>query len=74
MNADIKNAIDYQIRYSNKHFGSKFNSYHEGYSVILEELDEVWHEIKQKSVDKVKLKNELIQVASMAVKLLQQIE
>ena len=66
--------IGFELEHSDKNYGNKFNSYHEGYAVILEELDEAWHEIKQKDVDKVKLKNELIQVAAMTIKLLQQIE
>jgi NTP pyrophosphatase (non-canonical NTP hydrolase) len=44
------------------------NSAHEGYSVILEELDEFWEEVRKKRVDrsKGKMLSELIQVAAMA--------
>lgn len=45
---------------------SDFNSYHEGYAVILEELDELWNEIKKKNPDKKNLKSECKQVAAMA--------
>lgn len=43
------------------------NSLHEGYSVILEELDEFWEEVKKKNSNRepLKLLNELIQVAAM---------
>ena len=43
---------------------SKFSSTHEGYAVILEELDELWHEIK-KNGDKANMRDEAIQVAAM---------
>ena len=47
-------------------FGA-FNSYHEGYAVILEELDELWDEIKggQRPAE---LRAEAIQVAAMAIR------
>jgi hypothetical protein len=44
----------------------KFNSTHEGYAVILEELDELWHAVKrnnrQQSIA------EAYQVAAMAIR------
>lgn len=41
-----------------------FSSSHEGYAVILEELDELWHEVKNNgSLDK--QRKEAIQVAAM---------
>lgn len=49
----------------------KFTAYaslHEGYAVILEELDELWAEIKKRSKDRssTRLYEEAIQVASTA--------
>jgi NTP pyrophosphatase (non-canonical NTP hydrolase) len=55
-------------RAAGKH--AAFNSFHEGYAVILEELDEVWEEVKKKVVDKEELKKEIIQVGAMAVRFL----
>ncbi len=45
-----------------------FNSVHEGYAVILEELDELWEEAKKKEPDKAKLRTEAKQVAAMAIR------
>lgn len=44
------------------------HSAHEGYAVILEELDEFWHEVlkKRESRDVVAMYSELVQVAAMA--------
>jgi hypothetical protein len=44
------------------------NSPHEGYAVILEELDELWHEIKANDGRGPKARAEACQVAAMAVR------
>ena len=45
-----------------------FNSPHEGYAVILEELDELWNEVKKKQFNKVNSSEECIQIAAMCAK------
>src|ERR1035437_1307062 len=45
-----------------------FKSRHEGYAVILEELDELWQEIKHGSPERAR--EEAIQVAAMALRFL----
>jgi hypothetical protein len=49
-----------------------FNSSHEGYAVILEEVDELWDEIKgnKDPMSLVRQKDEAVQVAAMAIKFL----
>jgi hypothetical protein len=44
------------------------NSAHEGYSVILEELDEFWEEVRKKRSqrDPLRMLGELVQIAAMA--------
>jgi len=52
--------------------GSFFNP-HEGYAVLLEEVDELWEEIKKKQGTPNRIKNireEAIQVAAMAIRLI----
>ncbi len=46
------------------------NSPHEGYAVILEELDELWDEVKKKpsARSNVAMRDEAIQVAAMAIR------
>ncbi len=41
---------------------------HEGYSVILEELDELWDDIKSKDATIEDKRKEAVQVAAMAVR------
>jgi len=60
--AAIKEIIQEYKRATDK-FGC-FASTHEGYAVILEELDELWDEIKKNS-DKETMRKEAIQVAAM---------
>lgn len=45
-----------------------FKSRHEGYAVILEELDELWQEIKHGSPERAR--EEATQVAAMALRFL----
>jgi hypothetical protein len=45
-----------------------FNSVHEGYAVILEELDELWDESKERVPSKDRLRTEARHVAAMAIR------
>ena len=49
----------------------KQHSLHEGYGILLEEVDELWDEIKKKSSqrDLDNLLNELVQIGSCAQKM-----
>ena len=49
-----------------------FNSAHEGYAVILEEMDELWLEVKKspRKREPEKMRAEAIQVAAMALRFL----
>lgn len=44
------------------------SSFHEGYAVILEELDELWDEIKKKHPSQGELYKEAIQVGAMMIR------
>jgi len=47
-----------------------FHSGHEGYAVILEELDELWDEVKKRPSERntQKMRGEAVQVAAMAIR------
>lgn len=49
-----------------------FASFHEGYAVLLEEVDELWDHVKVKEAnrDKVAMKKEIVQISAMALKML----
>lgn len=48
-------------------------SAHEGYAVILEELDELWDEIKAQTPDRSKMRKEALQVAAMALRFVEDV-
>lgn len=47
-----------------------FNSAHEGYAVLREEVDELWEEIKKKRADRSHeaMRKEAVQIAAMAIR------
>ncbi len=56
-----------------------FNTQHEAYAVMLEEMDELWAEIKRKSGKRTKrnknaIRKEATQVAAMAIRLIMDME
>ena len=63
----IKEIINEHNRAAKK-FGG-FASRHEGHAVLLEEVDELWDEIKCNGSDE-KIKKEAIQVAAMGLRFL----
>lgn len=66
--AAIKEVVNEYLR-AVKKFGP-FHSAHEGYGVILEELDELWDEIKAKEElrNTTLMRDEATQVAAMALR------
>ena len=53
-----------------------FNSAHEGYAILAEEVDELWAHVKtnQTKRDLTAMRAEAIQVAAMAIKFVQMID
>lgn len=67
---DILHLVENELARAKAMFPENFVNQHEGYAVLLEEVDELWDEIKknQKNYDLLKQKKEAIQVAAMAVR------
>ena len=51
-------------------FSMAFTSNHEGYAVLLEEVDELWDEVKKKHADKERIRKEATQIAAMALRIM----
>ena len=50
-----------------------FNSVHEGYAVLFEEVDELWEEVRKKSKNRSKkrMREEAIQIAATAIRFIE---
>jgi len=66
---DALDELEKELRVATDKF-PPFRSPHEGYAVILEELDELWQEVKQQYDvrSSVAMRNEAKQVAAMALR------
>jgi len=64
----ILTEIEKEVVRANRIHG-EFNSFHEGYAVLMEEIDELWEEIKHRNTDLLAIREEAIQVAAMALKM-----
>lgn len=66
---EILCSVETELRYAITRY-PLFNSAHEGYAILLEEVDELWDEVKKRPdvVDKDKMRAEAIQVAAMALR------
>ena len=62
----VMQAVDAEYRRAVSLHGA-FNSTHEGYAIIKEEVDELWDGVK-KNDDKKLLREEAIQIAAMAIR------
>ncbi len=72
--AELANEVVNELATAGSKFG-KFNSAHEGYAVILEEVDELKEEIwkKRKDRDKGAMRAECIQIAAMALRFIEDV-
>ena len=64
----LKEVLEEYVRATG--INGPFNSAHEGYAVLLEEMDELKEEVRKKASerDKTKMEREAIQIAAMAVR------
>lgn len=78
---DIINQVEIQIQYAIIKYGN-FNSTHEAYAVLKEELDEFW-DIVKKNIDykesnddyiKMKMIEELIQIAAISIRVANELD
>lgn len=64
--------VDAELRRAREKFPGNQNSAHEGYAVILEELDELWDEVKGNDLKRnERMRAEAIQVAAMAIRFIE---
>lgn len=61
--------IETEARNAARHWPA-FNSTHEGYAVLLEEVDELWEAIREKPRDMIHVREEAIQVGAMVIRFL----
>jgi NTP pyrophosphatase (non-canonical NTP hydrolase) len=57
-----------ELERANKIHGPRFNSAHEGWAVLEEEVQELFDEVRKKRPSKKRLLEEALQIAAMAIK------
>lgn len=64
------NEIDREVKHARSLHPKPFNSSHEGYAVLIEEVDELWDEVRKPrhARDLVNMRREAIQIAAVAVR------
>lgn len=70
MYSEAANEVYREVLRAKTMFKENFHNQHEGYAVILEELDELWEEVKknQKNYDIAAQRKEAIQCAAMCIR------
>ncbi len=65
---DFPDMVKTEIERARRLHPQKHNSLHEGYAIILEEVDEFWDEVKKKRSEQspVMILSELVQIGAMA--------
>lgn len=69
---EILEDVKKEFKFATDKYG-KFNSLHEAYAIVLEEVNELWEEVKTSQKDSSRIKfvrREAIQVATMAIRLI----
>src|SRR5688572_9811957 len=67
LDAMALNAVADELQRARAKFGPMAST-HEAYAVIKEEFDEFWDEMRKKNPDFSNMRDELIQVAAMAIR------
>lgn len=62
--------VEYEVQRAEKHY-ARFNSAHEGYAVLKEEVDELWDAVK--ADNRGQAREEAVHVAAMAVRFLRDV-
>lgn len=70
--SDVTYAVRHELNRALDKFPRPQASAHEGYAVILEELDEAWDAIKRNDIPHAK--KEMVQVAAMAMRFILEVQ
>lgn len=62
-----------ELTRARKHHPTPYNSAHEGYAVLAEEVDELWDEVKERDQLRARMRCEAIQVAAVAVRFVEDV-
>lgn len=70
MSKAFTDCVILELETARKFHPTNIHNPHEGYAIIMEEMDEFWDEVKRKpgDVDKDAMYKELIQVAAMCMR------
>jgi len=69
----VSREVEIELANARAQHPGLFNSAHEGFAVLKEEVDELWEEIKDRNRDMAAMRAEAIQVAAMAIRFVEDV-
>lgn len=70
---DRASEVVRELRAARAKFPRPFNSAHEGFAVLQEEVDELWEVVRAKGRTKERMREEAVQIAAMALRFIEDV-
>lgn len=70
---DAASDVVQELRRAREAHPKKFNSAHEGFAVLKEEVDELWEDVRDRNRSIPSMRAEAVQIAAMAIRFIEDV-